>query len=147
MSANSRIENHYAKGHQCKISYRQQLNHFQKEGQQKTKNKKAERNHSNITKQNLWINPLFPHKNKKENEIDERNMYRNNKVAAKAKIISRRADRVMQHLTGYPGADVGPIYLYIYIYIYIYQKLRPAKGGPTKILDRWLCDKPKKGRK
>ena len=36
----------------------------------------------------------FRTKLNRENKIGERSMYRNNKVAAKAKIISRRADRI-----------------------------------------------------
>jgi len=57
----------------------------------KLNNEKTKRSHSNIAKQNRWINPLLPYKIWKKNKIGEQNMYRNKKVAAKAKIISRRA--------------------------------------------------------
>ena len=60
----------------------------------KLNNEATKRSHSNIAKRNGWINPLLPYKILKKNKIEERNMYRNKKVAAKAKIISRRADRV-----------------------------------------------------
>ena len=67
----------------------------------KLNNEKTKRSHSNIAKRNRWINPLLPYKKIKKNKVEERNMYRNKKVAAKAKIISRRADRVnLNNLNG-----------------------------------------------
>ena len=60
----------------------------------KLNNEKTKRSHSNIAKRNRWINPLLPYTILKKNKIEERNMYRNKKVAAKAKIISRRAAKI-----------------------------------------------------
>ena len=76
-----------------KISYRQQLSTLQDEGQQETKDEKQNEAIAIPPNETDELTHCFrTDLKKKEKEIVERNMYRNNKVAAKAKIISRRAE-------------------------------------------------------
>ena len=100
-----------------KISDHQQLSTLQNKRQQATK----KRNNTNET---IAISPneidesthCFRTKLNRENKIGERSMYRNNKVAAKAKIISRRAGESEGHIT----EDRGPIGPNILIEIFMY---------------------------